>query len=70
MIWHPVLATMARALLLALAILFLLSGAVMLALALGLHSPWYVRSAHFAARYAVLFLSIAAACAWAQARIG
>lgn len=66
MIWRPDLLTMMRAFLLVLAILFLLSGTVMLTIALGLHSPWYANSAHLAARYAVLFLAIAAACALAM----
>jgi len=65
MIWRPDLLTMTRSFLLALAIFFLLSGTVMLTLALGLHSPWYRPSAHLAARYAVLFLAIAAACTFA-----
>lgn len=70
MIWHPDILKMMRAFLLVLAILFLLSGTVMLALALGLHSPWYVRSAHLAVRYAVFFLGVAAVCALAFRRMG
>lgn len=63
MIWHPDLFTITRAFLLVLAIFFLSSGTVMLALALGLPSPWYVRTAHLAALYAAIFLGIAAGCA-------
>lgn len=70
MIWHPDVPRMVRAFLLVLAIFFLLSGTVMLAIALSLHSPWYVRPAHLAASYAALFLAVAAVCAFAFERMG
>jgi hypothetical protein len=63
MMWHPDLLMMLRVFLLALAIIFLLSGTAMLILTLPLRFPWSVHT-DLAARYAVIYLSIAAACAW------
>lgn len=64
MIWRPDLFTVMRVFLLALAIIFLLSGTAMLILTLPLRFPWYVHT-DLAARYAVFFLAVAAVCALA-----
>jgi len=64
MIWRPDLFTVMRVFLLTLTIVFLLSGTAMLVLTLPLRFPWYVHT-DLAARYAVFFLAVAAACALA-----
>ena len=64
MIWRPDLFTVMRVFLFTLAVIFLLSGTAMLILTLPLRFPWYVHT-DLAARYAVFFLAVAAACALA-----
>jgi len=66
MIWPPDLLAVMRVFLVILAIVFVLSGTAMLALTLPLGFPWSVHT-DIAARYAVVFLGIAALCAWGVA---
>ena len=69
MIWGPHLVAVMRVFLVILAIMFVASGTAMLVLTFPLGLPWYVHT-DIAARYAVVFLSIAAVCAWGATGFG